>query len=65
LMSFKSPYTANGTSILMSTPYMTSKSMSIKLLKNATVSGGETWQGLTTGDDVTVSGGTSTTLTTK
>jgi hypothetical protein len=63
LMSFKSPVTAKGSSIMISTPYMTSKSMSVKLLKNATVSGGETWQGLTTGG--TVSGGTSSSLTTK
>jgi hypothetical protein len=63
LMSFKSPVTAKGTSIMISTPYMTATGLSVKLLKNATVSGGETWQGLTTGG--TVSGGTSSSLTTK
>lgn len=63
LMSFKSPVTGKGTSIFMTCPYMTKSSLSLKLLKNATVSGGETFQGFTIGG--TVTGGTSSTLTTK
>ena len=65
LLSFKPPVSYSGNSNLMvSTPEMKSTNMSIKMYTGGTVTGGETFNGLTTG--ATFSGGTSTkTLTTK
>lgn len=58
LLSFKSPraYSSSNSSLMISTPYMTSTGLSIKEYKGATLSDGELFHGLTV--DASYSGGT-------